>query len=507
MGNAINPMMLWLLPILIILVYLPQGIAFWLFFRHFLFLRRRTGALIAALALFYLAKSILMDNLSPLYSTGVHLTAYFLITISFFYGSMLQKLFFTLYYTTVTLAIEMMALYAGGGLVRLGVLGGDREGALLQVLSFLLVLGGIIAVVGVLRLFKAGSPFSLPGKDWGILALVPAGSLFIMLAGLPGQGSLSNMLQMKLSGSFVAGCAAILIINIAVMLLYQRLMNRLQLEQNNLLLQLQIREYARKLDENRKNARLQHDLKHLVSGLDAFLKGRQRTGSPSPGGFGDAANAGNTANAANAGNSEAIGTARVGGSAGIAEYTSNTRNTGDDTAAASYLSELIARYTSGGGEQLGFISTGQTVIDSICNEKIGEAARQGIAVEAHAAIPSDLGLTNKEIELALIVGNALDNAVEGVLRLSQDERANAGEPPILLELAYQDGLLFLSLSNAASLTVHSGRDSFLSSKRGGEQPGFGLDSIRYGVERLQGSVAFRYEDGRFKMTAVLPMAP
>jgi hypothetical protein len=498
MGNAINPMTLWLLPILIILVYLPQGIAFWLFFRHFLFLRRRTGALIAALALFYLAKSILMDNLSPLYSTGMHLTAYFLITISFFYGSMLQKLFFTLYYTTVTLAIEMMALYAGGGLVRLGVLSGVREGALLQVLPFLLVLGGIIAVVGVLRLFKAGSPISLPGKDWGILTLVPAGSLFLMLAGLPGQGNLSDMLQMKLSGSFVAGCAAILIINIAVMLLYQRLITRLQLEQNNLLLQLQIKEYARKLDENRKYERLQHDLKHLVSGLEAFLKGRQRTGSPSPGGFGDAENARN---------SEAIGTARVAVSAGIAEYTSNTRNTGDDTAAASYLSELIARYTTGGDEQLGFISTGQTVIDSICNEKIGEAARHGIAVEAHAAIPSDLGLTNKEIELALIVGNALDNAVEGVLRLSQDERANAGEPPILLELAYQDGLLFLSLSNAASLTEHSGRDSFLSSKRGGGQPGFGLDSIRYGVERLQGSVAFRYEDARFKMTAVLPMAP
>jgi hypothetical protein len=478
MGNAINPMTLWLLPILIILVYLPQGIAFWLFFRHFLFLRRRTGALIAALALFYLAKSILMDNLSPLYSTGMHLTAYFLITISFFYGSMLQKLFFTLYYTTVTLAIEMMALYAGGGLVRLGVLSGVREGALLQVLPFLLVLGGIIAVVGVLRLFKAGSPISLPGKDWGILTLVPAGSLFLMLAGLPGQGNLSDMLQMKLSGSFVAGCAAILIINIAVMLLYQRLITRLQLEQNNLLLQLQIREYARKLDENRKSERLQHDLKHLVSGLDAFLKGRQRAG-----------------HLRGSGNAE---------SAGITEHIGNN---GDDRAASDYLSELIARYTTGGDEQLGFISTGQTVIDSICNEKIGEAARHGIAVEAHAAIPSDLGLTNKEIELALIVGNALDNAVEGVLRLSQDERANAGEPPILLELAYQDGLLFLSLSNAASLTEHSGRDSFLSSKRGGGQPGFGLDSIRYGVERLQGSVAFRYEDARFKMTAVLPMAP
>lgn len=482
MGNEMNPMPLWLLPLLVILVYLPQGIAFWLFFRHFLFLRRRTGALISALAVFYLAKSILMADLSPLYSTGVHLTAYFLITIYFFDGSKLQKLFFALFYMAVTLSIEMMALYAGGGLVRLGVWGGDREWALLQVLPFLLVLGGIIAVVGVLRLFKAGSPFSLPDKDWGILGLVPASSLFIMLAGLPGQGKLGDTLQMKLSGSFVAACAAILVINIAVMLLYQRLITRLQLEQNNLLLQLQIKEYARKLDENRKNEKLQHDLKHLVNGLEAFLKGSKGTGS-----------------------------SRGNGNAGIAEYTGNNVNTGnitgDETAAASYLSDLIARYTSGGDEQPEFISTGHPVIDSICNEKIGEAARRGIAVEVHAAIPSDLGLMNKEIELALIMGNALNNAVEGVLRLSHDERGSAGEPLILLQLAYQEGLLYLSLSNAASLTQHIGRASFFSSKRGGEQPGFGLDSIRYGVERLQGSVAFRYENGRFKMTAVLPIAP
>lgn len=459
MGTEINPVVFWLLPLLIILAYLPQGIAFWLFFRHFLLLRRSAGALIATLAVFYLAKSILIANLSPLHSAGIHLGAYLLITMFFFYGSKLQKIFFALYYTAITIAIEMLALYAGSGLVRLGIFGSGRGDALLWVVPFLLVLGGIITVVGVLRLFKVNSPFSLPDKDWGILGLVPAGSLLVMLAGFPEQGNLNDVLQMNLSESFVAGCAAILMINVAVMLLYQRLMIRLQLEQNNLLLQLQIREYARKLDEHRENARLQHDLKHMVSGLEALLKGRQRTGDS-----GSAENAG-------------------------------------------YLSELIARYTSGGNEQLGFISTGQPVIDSICNEKIGEAARLGITVEVHAAIPSDLQLMDKEIELALIVGNALDNAVEGVLRLSQDERANAGGPPVVFELAYQEGLLFLSLCNAASLVQYNGRDSFFSSKRAGEQTGFGLDSIRYGVERLQGSVTFRYEDGKFKMTAVLPIAP
>ncbi|MHA7965093.1 ATP-binding protein [Paenibacillus sp. CAU 1782] len=505
MENVMHPMELWLLPILILLAYVPQGFAFWLFFNHFLLPRRSLGALIAVLSLFYLAKAVLAAYLTPLYSVGVHLAAYMVISVFFFCGGKLQKIFFVLYYTAATIAIEMLALYAGSGLIRLGILGRGRMDAGLWVVPFLLVLGGIIAVIGVLRLFKINSPFSLPGKEWGILSLVPGGSLLVILAGLPGQADLNNLLQMKLPGGFIAGCAAVLVINVAVMLLYQRLMARLQLEQNNLLLQRQIREYVRKQDENRKTAHLRHDLNHIMSGLEAWLKGKQWSG--------DARKAGNAEDAENVGttgnirNTRTTGTTGEAGITGINGITGTAGTAGSSTAAASYLLDLISRYKSDGEGKLGLISTGQPVIDSICNEKIEEAARHGIKVGVHAAIPSDLQLTHKEIELALILGNALDNAIEAVLRLGEDERGGGAEPPIVLELVYQEGLLLIALRNAANSVIHDKRGSYLSSKRAGEQSGFGLDSIRYGVERLQGNVTFRYEDGSFKMTVVLPIAP
>lgn len=119
-------------------------------------------------------------------------------------------------------------------------------------------------------------------------------------------------------------------------------------------------------------------------------------------------------------------------------------------------------------------------------------------------IPRDLPLSGKEVELAVILGNALDNAMEGFMRLDPPER-EAEQQPIVLEMAYGDGLLVLSVYNASLLVHIDGKGMVLSAKRRGAKPGIGLQSIRYGVDRFGGSVTFRYEKRRFIATAVLPI--
>lgn len=80
-----------------------------------------------------------------------------------------------------------------------------------------------------------------------------------------------------------------------------------------------------------------------------------------------------------------------------------------------------------------------------------------------------------------------------------------GPYSIELEVIYSDGLLVISLKNPASLLTEDGHGSFLSSKRNLGSKGFGIESIEYAVQQLQGSVSFRYEDQQFMMLAVLPV--
>ncbi|MNB99742.1 sensory histidine kinase DcuS [compost metagenome] len=121
-------------------------------------------------------------------------------------------------------------------------------------------------------------------------------------------------------------------------------------------------------------------------------------------------------------------------------------------------------------------------------------------MQSHFRIPQDLSLAGKEVDIAIILGNALDNAIEGVQRLPESE-----QNVIELEVIYTEGLLVISLKNPASLLTEDGQGSFLSSKRNFGSRGFGIESIEYAVQQLQGSVSFRYENGQFMMLAVLPL--
>ena len=58
------------------------------------------------------------------------------------------------------------------------------------------------------------------------------------------------------------------------------------------------------------------------------------------------------------------------------------------------------------------IKTGNVVIDAILNSKISLAKHQDIQVKAKAIVPADLGNSISEVDLSIILGNLMDNAIE-----------------------------------------------------------------------------------------------
>ena len=66
------------------------------------------------------------------------------------------------------------------------------------------------------------------------------------------------------------------------------------------------------------------------------------------------------------------------------------------------------------------VKTGNAMADAILNSKISLAKSKNIAVKADAHIPVKLKMS--ELDLCVIIGNLLDNAIEASLSLPQDRR-------------------------------------------------------------------------------------
>lgn len=61
------------------------------------------------------------------------------------------------------------------------------------------------------------------------------------------------------------------------------------------------------------------------------------------------------------------------------------------------------------------IKTGNVMVDAILNSKISVAAAKGIAINAKAIVPQELNTSLSEVDLCLIIGNLIDNAIEACM--------------------------------------------------------------------------------------------
>jgi hypothetical protein len=429
---------------MLILFYLPQGITLYLFLQKFLMLKRSKLFFIGGLVLFYVTKSLIGASLTPMKSVILHFIVYSLITVFYFHGRLLQKIFLSAFYTVFTVIIELMVWF-GLSTTSVSVVSG-----LSPIVGFICV---IILNIGIcllmVRMFRAAPNWGgLSDKEWGILMLIPVTSLAIIMVSLKGVPVLEEhniVFAHFLSWQFLMTLLGLFIINIAVMLVYHTLIKRVQSEFHHVLLQQQVKEYKQKWQEYQALSTMRHDMKHMFTLLSSWLENGQ----------------------------------------------------------VQQAQQSILRYTAQHLRQDDFIASGNIVIDAIITEKLSVAKGHQIEVHTHFQVPQDLSLTGKEIELAVILGNALDNVIEGILRLPSTSTRYLD-----LEAVYREGILIIATKNPAIDVKPAEQQqenvSFLSSKRNYKESGIGIKSICYSVEKLQGNVSFKYMDEHFHMIVTLP---
>ncbi len=141
------------------------------------------------------------------------------------------------------------------------------------------------------------------------------------------------------------------------------------------------------------------------------------------------------------------------------------------------------------------IQTGNTMIDAIVNTKLTTAKHQGIELFATAIAPKELSI--EHVDLAVILGNLLNNAIEATVKGAKESEDRF----IRLYIAPMKDTLYISVTNTMT---ENPKPSFLSLKRLNKQ-GYGLYRVDQAVEKYQGMVNRKWEEGVFATEVTLPL--
>lgn len=142
--------------------------------------------------------------------------------------------------------------------------------------------------------------------------------------------------------------------------------------------------------------------------------------------------------------------------------------------------------------------TGNKVVDAILTAKTAYCLDHGITLTS--MVDGEALAFMGTVEVSALFGNALDNAIEGVGKLSDPEQRL-----IRLAVTQQRGFLCIKVENRCldSLVVRG--ELPRTTKADKELHGYGLKSIRATAERYGGSVTVQAEKGWFTLGIVIPI--
>lgn len=153
------------------------------------------------------------------------------------------------------------------------------------------------------------------------------------------------------------------------------------------------------------------------------------------------------------------------------------------------LSELTSFY----GVNQEYVNSGNNTIDSIINFKLNSSKNLNILVSTDILIPEELSL--KTFDIAVILGNLLDNAIEAV--------ANIDDRWIDIKLRYTKGRLIIEINNSYDGKLKKLDGHFISCKTDKENHGLGLKSVEAALKNYDGAMQISHDPSKFTVKALL----
>jgi hypothetical protein len=184
----------------------------------------------------------------------------------------------------------------------------------------------------------------------------------------------------------------------------------------------------------------------------------------------------------------------------ISVITQLASKNGENTELQTYLSELNQTI---GSLEFQF-KTGNTVVDTLLNMKYHEAVREMPDLQMDAdklLFPETIQIQSYDI--GVILGNALDNAIEACRKLKEKE-SNA---KVFIRLSsYQKGkMVFIEIENSFDGNVIRKKQSEfpVTDKADKEAHGIGLLNMKHTAEKYHGAVDWSVKDNLFTLSVMM----
>lgn len=142
------------------------------------------------------------------------------------------------------------------------------------------------------------------------------------------------------------------------------------------------------------------------------------------------------------------------------------------------------------------IKSGNINLDAILNSKLSLAMAKKVVINCKANVPRELKIS--DINLCVLIGNLLDNAVESCDTMEEDE---AKFLRVYISIFNQQ--LYISVTNSTKEQVRVLDKTYITKKRGNH--GHGLKRIDNIVNKYEGFINRKNEPGVFVTEIMLPL--
>jgi len=140
------------------------------------------------------------------------------------------------------------------------------------------------------------------------------------------------------------------------------------------------------------------------------------------------------------------------------------------------------------------VDTGLPSIDAVISAKISKAKESGVDLVYSVIINNELYIN--QFDVAMIIANALDNAIEGVLRSIDVDKT------VLLDITNKSDYLSILVENYSSGPIY---EDFQTSKPDNENHGFGIAQMKDVALKYKGDIQpiFDSDTKRFSLKVLL----
>lgn len=165
--------------------------------------------------------------------------------------------------------------------------------------------------------------------------------------------------------------------------------------------------------------------------------------------------------------------------------------TGKTEAAKKEIKQMLRENSLSGN---GIAETGNLALDALVNYKNNSAASKGIQMKYSLEVPADLFV--ESVDLCVILGNLLDNALEAVQKLRREDRF------VSLTIHLKKNALIITVENPFRDEIPVDSHGNIQSRKTGDH-GIGLLSVERTAQKYAGNTIIHHENGIFRVSVML----